>query len=98
MKHLLPLVTPLTNLNGNNPHDLVHQLRDVMDAMNKTIDVMAKASDIHHGRNFQTLDDHQIKAQMARDAWWDRITTMNEIRDEILQMAVEIQKQIRPRP
>ena len=49
-----PTDHPKVNLNGNTGKDLVARSRTVLNALNELEAAMAIASDVVHGRNFQT--------------------------------------------
>jgi hypothetical protein len=87
------LVLPTINLNGNTAEDLVAKLRTVLDALRTVESAMSNASDVHHGRNFQTRADCTQLAMDARDAWAERRGTIHRMVDEITDLAVNIQSQ-----
>lgn len=95
MKHRTQLQTPQTNMNGNTPSSLVDQLKDVLTSLNHVERAMSNATDIGHGRNFQTLADGENRARLAREAWRERMLTIHEIHDEVLEIARAIQQQER---
>jgi hypothetical protein len=97
MKHHLSLVTPRINLNGNTADSLVTQISDILDDINSLIETMSQYEG-NHGRNFQTVPDHggitgDLVARNARDAWTERLITLGEMRHEMLELGLAIQRQ-----
>ena len=91
------LVTPTINLNGNTAESLVEQLRTVIDAARLLKTAIAAASDVTHGRNFQTALD-PVKARIdATHAWGERWAMIDRLEDEMTDLALAIQKQGRNR-
>jgi hypothetical protein len=89
-----PLVTPTINLNGNLVSDLVEKLRAVLDALRGAQETMAAASDVVHGRNFQTVQDRAVH-YAAMDAWHERRAQIDQMHQEIKKLALAIQEQDR---
>jgi hypothetical protein len=90
---MTPLVTPRVNLNGNSAQDLVRQLADVINALTRLKAAMAGASDVVHGRNFQTATDPVAERMRAEDAWVERRRLVEVLHQDITALALAIQAQ-----
>ena len=90
-----PLLTPTINLNGNTAQDLLEKLRLVLHNINHLKESMRDASDIVHGRNFQLDQDPVNKQREAQAAWYERFVMVNDLHDEVLALALDIQAQDR---
>jgi hypothetical protein len=90
---MTPLVTPRVNLNGNSARDLVLQLAEVLNTLTRVKAAMAAASDIVHGRNFQTADDPVAERMRAEDAWVERRRMVEVLHQDITSLALAIQEQ-----
>lgn len=93
MKFPTSLQTPIINLNGNTADSLLDQLRAVLLVMQDLEKAMAQASDVAHGRNFQTLPDARERTDQAIQAWHERRLMVAQLHNEVLVLAVGIQNQ-----
>jgi len=89
----LPLVVPKINLNGNSAASLVEQLAAVLKAITTLKATMAEASDVVHGRNFQTFDDPVGTRDLADAAWLERRRMIEVLHQDITALALAIQEQ-----
>lgn len=80
------LVTPQINLNGSSRKSLVEQQIDVLDAFNTLLKVMHAAAP--NGRDYQLRPDEY---RPARDAWFERMKIIDDMRQEIEVHALAIQ-------
>jgi hypothetical protein len=85
------LITPLVNLNGAAPEDLMNQRLNVCHLLDKAIEEMFKG--MPHGRDYQT---HQtaFATEDARKAWQERIEALRTIRGELMADAKAIHDQV----
>ena len=90
---MTPLVVPRVNLNGNSAPDLVRQLAEVLNALTRVKAAMAQASDVVHGRNFQTSEDPAGERDLADAAWLERRRMIEVLHQEITNLALAIQEQ-----
>lgn len=86
-----PLIPPTPNLNGNTGTSLINQLTGIMSALDQVNKAFASASDIIHGRNFQTLKDGDRIRNEAEIAWIERRIMIEQLHNELLRMALSIQ-------
>jgi hypothetical protein len=91
-----PLVNPVLNLNGNSADSLLEPLMEVLNRINALEVALAEASDVCHGRNFQTVADDHLLVE-ARQAWGQRRVMLVDLEHEITNMALDIQRQKRER-
>src|SRR5687767_13426789 len=85
---LKPLVLPRLNINGTSKQGLIDQLTACMEAFRKLHIAMSEATP--HSRDFQTIEDGEVHAARARDAWRLRIAIIHEIHEEISNHALRI--------
>jgi hypothetical protein len=91
---LTPLVTPRVNMNGNSKRSLVDMLTNVKRALEDADKAFADASDIHHGRNFQTIAFESTRLRNdAEAAWWERRVILQAMAEEIYALAIDIMEQ-----
>lgn len=88
-----PLITPIVNLNGNSKDSLVQPLVEVLHLCRQLQDAMNRASDVCHGRNFQTLPNANAQQSMAREAWAERCMAVEDLRRDIEALAIAINEQ-----
>lgn len=93
MKYLTQLQNPVVNLNGNSASSLVDQLKGVLTALTAVEQAMHNASDCWHGRNFQTLPDGEARQRATMDAWHERMRAIADTYNEVMAMALDVQKQ-----
>ena len=92
---LSSLVVPVINLNGNTANDLLDKLRVVL---SKTVDLQAAmigASDVVHGRNFQTVESPEFARLEAVRAWRQRFEMLDAFLTEMREFAIAIDEQNR---
>lgn len=87
------LVVPIINMNGNTADSLLDQLRGVMLSLSNAERAMAEASDVWHGRNFQTLKNGESISREAREAWHEQMRLVGQIHNNVLVLARDILKQ-----
>lgn len=92
-----PLIVPTVNLNGNTAESLLEQLKELMTTLTAVEMAFANASDVVHGRNFQTLPKSGDVHYEAVQAWQERRTAIANINDELVQLARAIHSQKRER-
>jgi hypothetical protein len=88
-----PLIAPRVNNNGNTAKHMVDMLRRVMDDLRLVETSLREASEITHGRNFQTCDDPELERKIACDAWMERRNVINEMLRDFMELAIDIQEQ-----
>ena len=96
--HILNLVSPVPNLNGNTHESIIEQLHKYSLILGDCIDAMRECSDCWHGRNFQTLENGQIWRDMAESAWRLRAETLGLMAKEVMALAVDVQRQQKGMP
>lgn len=89
--HETPAVStvPRVNLNGTSRGALVHQRREVCDALLSALRALERAAP--HGRDYQTAPQGAFEA--ARRQHEARCTQLADMRRQITQEAIEIQEQ-----
>jgi hypothetical protein len=89
-----PLITPIPNLNGNSADSLVQQCRQILAATRALRDAIRNASDLVHGRNFQTLPAGvaTVARAAAEDAWRERQAWLSRFEAEVTEMALTIER------
>ncbi len=82
------LAIPTVHLNGTSRNELLEQVRNAYTALQDAINVMCKAAP--HGRDYypQTSD---APYELARTQHYNRITKIEEVMKEYLQMYKEIE-------
>jgi hypothetical protein len=94
MPKLSALVTPRVNMNGNSKQSLVDMLVNVKHALDDADKAFVEASDVVHGRNFQTLAfDATVRRNAAEDAWRERRLILQALAAEIYALAIDISNQ-----
>jgi hypothetical protein len=89
-----PLIAPIPNLNGNSADSLVQQCRQILDAARELRDAIRNASDLVHGRNFQTLPTvvAGLAREKAAEAWRERQAWLRRFEAEVTEMALTIER------
>jgi len=87
-------IAPTANLNGNSASDLIRQCRTIMDCARELEQAIGNANDLWHGRNFlpQGSDEAMERRQLAQDWWHKRRARVTRLYEEVLQVALAIQK------
>lgn len=88
-----PLVHPVVNLNGNPAADLIDKLLAVKHSVVTAAYSMSQASDVIHGRNYQTCRHPDATRERAERAWVARLHILNAIAEDVEKLALEIQRQ-----
>lgn len=78
-------------MNGDSQDSLVTELSDAYAAIDAAMDSVRKLT--VHGRNYQTLENAQEAYQKDRDWKCERMDTLNNLKEEMMSIALEIQEQ-----
>ena len=87
----MSLVFPRVCNNSNTKAQLIDELRDVHDKLTAAIEALSKAQ-YANGRNYQTLQDMNA-AHLAREQHSHRLIDLNRIKQELMEIAMEIDSQ-----
>lgn len=83
------LTYPRVNINGTGKQQLIETLKDAHQTLSDAIDVLGQTAP--HGRDYQTLPEGMYTR--AREDYEKRIAMLVRVRDEILDIAVNVDQQ-----
>ena len=85
-----PLIYPTVKLNGTSREELVKQHLDIQEAFYALMATIRKA--MPQSRDYlPSALDHERKDAQARDAFYQRIKLLNDVREDFMRVAVFIQ-------
>jgi hypothetical protein len=90
----LPLIPQIININGSDPAYLLMQLVEVDRTLREAVEAIAKA--MPHGRDYQTSRTAFAHAD-AYKAFRERLTVLDTMRSEFMEVALDIDRQRRER-
>jgi ferritin len=84
------LATPVVNLNGSSPNELIRQNTQAGEAIHQAITALTHAAP--HGRDYQTHQDPEAFAQAQREHR-DRIQALIRVRGELQEIVLDLMEQ-----
>jgi hypothetical protein len=87
------LIHPTINSNGTSPENLLKDLRMAIDAVTAAMDAMVEVTP--NGRDYYPQGPEVV--WKARDQHFERVAKLDEVRAELLQLAVPISEEINQR-